>query len=144
MIISRRYGPFVWLASRDPQSKAVLENAYANSMMSKSEQENHWNMLCTHRVSVNTAEMGACIPEFGYIIDEFERLDKEYPYDNGFTMRDVNRVDIVDQSPDSVHLCLYNEFDGDEYIIGFATIRATDMLVEEPDEPNSLWLSDWA
>ena len=143
MIISRKYVPFVWLSYRDPQSKAVLENAYANSMMSKDEQQKHWDMLCTHRVSASTAEMGMCIPEFGYIIDEFERLDKEYPYDNGFTMRDVKRVDIVDQSPDSVHLCLYNECDGDEHIIGFATINAADMLVAKPDDPNSVWLSGW-
>ena len=143
MVIKRKYVPFVWLAHRDNQSQAVLENAYANSGMSQDQQVEHWNMLCKYRVSINTVEMGMCIPEFGYIIDEFERLDKEYPYDNGFTMRDVKRVDIVDQSPASVHLCLYNECDGDEHIIGFATIKAADLLVAKPDEPDSVWLSDW-
>ena len=128
MIVSRRYVPFVWLFDRDPQSKSILETAYARSKMSKREQKKHWDMLCAYRVSVNTAEMGMCIPEFAYIISEFDRLDKEYPYDNGFNMCDVNRVDIVDQSSDAIHLRLYNVFDGDEHIIGFSTINTTDIM----------------
>lgn len=40
-------------------------------------------------------EMEWCLDTIGDIIDGFEKLDEESPYDNGYSYEDVNDVDIV-------------------------------------------------
>ena len=128
MIISRRYVPFCFLYNRDARSKEVIEKAYSKTSMAKSEKEEHWNLMCCQRISVDNADMGYCIPNFGYIKEEFERLDKEFPYDNGFSLADVNKVYTVDWTDNTIQIQLCNSFDGDEQIIGFAVLNNNDIL----------------
>ena len=129
MIISRRYVPFVWLFDRDPYSREVLEKAY--STMPDEERENHWRLMCSARISINTAEMGSCIPNLGYIREEFERLDHIHPYDNGLSLENANKIYLEDQLEEAIHIRLANVFDGEEQTIGFAVVKSEDILPHE-------------
>ena len=128
MIISRRYVPFCFLYNRDAFSKKVIEKAYSETSMTKAEKENHWNTMCCNRISVDNADMGCCIPNFGYIKEEFERLDKEFPYDNGFALSDANKLYMIDWSDNAIQIQLNNCFDGEEQIVGFAVLNSSDVL----------------
>jgi uncharacterized protein YacL (UPF0231 family) len=39
--------------------------------------------------------MGWCFGKIGDVIEGFEKLDKEKPYDNGLSYKDVNETRIV-------------------------------------------------
>ena len=133
MIISRRYVPFCILNDRDSHSKLVIEKAYSEASMTNAEIEEHWNLMCCHRISVDNADMGCCIPNFGYIKEEFERLDKEFPYDNGFTLVDANKIYMVDWTNNSLQIQLCNCFDGEEQVIGFAVLSKDNLLPTKID-----------
>ena len=74
-----------------------------------------------------------CIPNFGYIKEEFERLDKEFPYDNGFTLVDANKIYMVDWTNNSLQIQLCNCFDGEEQVIGFAVLSKDNLLPTKID-----------
>lgn len=133
MILSRRYVPLVVLYDRDERSKEIIAFAYSNSKMSTEEQEWHWNIMCSNRISVENADMGCCIPNFEYIKEEFERLDIEFPYDNGYNLSNVNKVHLIDWNEDVIQIQLSNCFDGEEQIVGFAVLNKDDILPTEAD-----------
>lgn len=128
MIISRKYVPFAVLYVRDERAKEILEQAYSNIQGSKAEKERQWDFMCSNEISVDNADMGACIPNFGYIKKEFERLDSEFPYDNGFSVSDINSVEVIERSDDTIQLQLKKCSYGKEYIIGFATLNKENIL----------------
>ena len=71
--------------------------------------------------------------------EEFDRLDAEHPYDNGFTLDDVNRVEIVYKEDDVITLCLINDSYGDSLIVGFTNLNFKS--VEDPDRWSNY--GDW-
>lgn len=71
----------------------------------------------SNRTMVYGADMGYCIPHFDEIVQGFERLDKHFPYDNGFDVTDANEVIIADKTDEYIELHLLRRFDGEEFII---------------------------
>ena len=57
-------------------------------------------------------DMGWCFSKLGDVLDGFAQLDKEKPYDNGFSYRDVNETRIVSCGEDGLVLQLICRFDG--------------------------------
>ena len=95
MIIERKYVPFCMLAHRDKEAWAIFEKAF-NESYPEVDRDRIWEMLRTQ--CLDQKDMGWCFYKLGDVLDGFERLDHEKPYDNGFTYKDVNETRIVSRS----------------------------------------------
>lgn len=121
MIIKRKYVPLGLLYRLDPASKEVIDFAY--SKMSKEDTE--YNLEANFETTLWNVEMGACIPNLGYIKEEFKKLDKTNPYDNHRKLEEVNESVIVDSAPNKIviHLMASNVVYHCTEIIKVVTIR---------------------
>lgn len=117
MFIERKYVSFFVLSQTDEQAKKVFEGTIKKYVSDADEAQRLIDYHYSNRTMVYGAEMGYCIPHFDEIVRDFEVLDKEYPYDNGFDVTDTNEVIIADKSDDYIELHLIKRFDGEEYIV---------------------------
>lgn len=101
MIIERKYVPFIYLLSRDAKSKKVFMNAFNNSYLPEFREE-AWKMLAYQ--SLSEMQLGWCFKNIKILIDDFAKLDKEDPFDNGLSLVDVNCVEITDKSYNEITL----------------------------------------
>ena len=122
MKIQRKYVSFRDLILLDPEAKKVIDYAYDTSHLLPDERERIYNNMASGEISVDNAEMGCAIPNFGYIKEQFNILDNTHPYDNQLTLEDVNRVDLVGYENGKLVICLLNEFDGFTRIVSFVTL----------------------
>ena len=127
MIIERKYVSFYQLSKTDPKAREIFEGTI-KKYIKEIEAANH---LIEHHYSCRTmvygAGMGYCIPHFDEIVDGFELLDSEFPYDNGLEITDANKVEIVkntkgydwdsDDGKDYIELHFIQRFHDEEYII---------------------------
>ena len=93
MIIKRKYLTYGRLLE-DPASKEAIYNSIKNCKNSlKTEEIDRLMMEDAWVIAANT-DMGSGIPgeAFRNYMKEFEKLDKEVPFDNGFSYRDVTDV----------------------------------------------------
>ncbi len=122
MIVNRQYIPFTTLFHRDVESRLVLEKAFADSNLSEKDKERIWKNMFEHMLSINTASLGSGIPNFGYIKTEFERLDKEQPYDSGYSLSDINEISILERTDDFIKLELIHYSQGIDNIVGIIEV----------------------
>lgn len=94
MIIERKYVPFGLLCERDPKSKEVFDNAL-NKSYREEDRDRIWTML--YHQCLYEKDMGWCFYYLNDVIEGFELLDKSNPYDNEYTLDDVNEVEIVEK-----------------------------------------------
>ena len=83
------------LAHRDKEAWEIFEKAF-NESYPEEDRDRIWGMLRTQ--CLDQRDMGWCFCKLGDVIDGFERLDREKPYDNGFTYKDVNETRIMPRS----------------------------------------------
>ena len=114
MIIERQYVPFGVLFNRDKEAWAIFENALKESYPSE-ELNRVMEMLMPQ--CLYQKDMGWCFNKLGDVIEGFERLDKEKPYDNGFFYKNVNQTEIVDWDDRGFVLHLIHRFDGIDHIV---------------------------
>lgn len=126
MIVNRQYIPFTALFHRDVESRLVLEKAFADSNLSEKDKERIWKNMFEHMLSINTASLGSGIPNFGYIKTEFERLDKEHPYNSGYSLSDINEISILERTDDFIKLELIHYSQGVDNIVGIIEITEKD------------------
>ena len=117
MIIERKYVSFFMLSKTDEQAKRVFEDTINKYVSNKEDARNLINHHYAGRTMVYGAETGYCIPHFDEIVQGFESLDKEYPYDNGYNVTDANNVIIADKNDKYIELHLIKEIEGEEHII---------------------------
>lgn len=136
MIIKRKFVPFYSLNESDPLGRTVFFNAFGienpddwDNVEEKTKE--HIDILFKHSISLDTADMSCCLPKPNYLSDEFDRLDLEHPYDNGLTLADVNRVEIVYKEDNVITLCLINDSYGNSLIVGFTNLNFTP--IENPE-----------
>lgn len=99
MIISREYVTFRTLvASGDEGGKIFMEKL--RESYDKSMWDEVWEKLADQYL--HQREMSWAFYKLGDVIEAFERLDKEVPFDNGFTYEDVNDTEIVWRDENSV------------------------------------------
>ena len=122
MIVSRKYVPFATLFQRDIHVKSILKKAFDNSNLSEKDKERIWKNMFEHMLSINTASLGSGIPNFGYIKTEFERLDKEHPYDSGYSLSNINEISILEKSDDFIKLELIHYSQGVDNIVGIIEV----------------------
>ena len=114
MIIKREYVPFGVLMQKDFESKAIFEKALKESFPEEECERVRANLfwLCLYQ-----REMDWAFRKLGDVIEGFERLDKEKPFDNGLGYEDVNEVELVSGDEEGVVLHLLNRFDGFKTIV---------------------------
>ena len=95
MIIERKYVPFCMLAHRDKEAWEIFEKAFNESYPAE-DRDRIWDMLRPQCLAQK--DMGWCFHKLGDVIEGFEKLDLEKPYDNGFTYKDVNETRIVSRN----------------------------------------------
>lgn len=107
MIVKREYVRLGKLFETDKEAEAVFMAAVAVSYESFDndvrEKALSWLLQC----SLNEREMGWCIRDMDKIIDCFERLDQERPYDSGFSVRNTCSAKTVHWGQKSVMLNCY-------------------------------------
>ena len=109
MIIERKYVPFCMLFHRDKEAWAIFEKAF-NESYPVEDRERVWPMLMSQ--CLYQRDMGWCFGKLIDVIEGFEKLDKENPYDNGLSYKDVNETRIVSGGEDGLVLHLICRFDG--------------------------------
>jgi hypothetical protein len=109
MIIERQYVPFCILFNRDKEAWDIFEKAF-NESYPEYDRERILEMLMPQ--CLYERDMGWCFSKLGDVLDGFAQLDKEKPYDNGFSYRDVNETRIVSCGEDGLVLQLICRFDG--------------------------------
>lgn len=120
MIIKREYVPFCVLFQNDKEAWGIFERAISESFPEE-DRERALAMLMPQ--CLYQREMGWCIKNIGVVIEEFERLDKENPYENGFLYKDVNEVEIIESGEDGLVLHLIHRFDGINNIVKIVELK---------------------
>lgn len=109
MIIERKYVPFCVLFNRDQEAWSIFEKAF-NASYPQEDRDRVWKMLSSQ--CLYQRDMGWCFNKLLDVIEGFERLDREKPYDNGLSYKDVNETEIVSWGEDGLVLHLICRFDG--------------------------------
>ena len=119
MIIKREFVSFDKLMRTDSRSKEIIDIAMEKWDDDYKEIfDKELKFCCLYQ-----REMGWCMPEIGYILDSFKKLDKAYPFDNQFTLEDVNDVEIVNRDVGCVVLHLLNKSYGVTNIVKVVKIK---------------------
>lgn len=95
MIIKRKY-EYLWkLIANDTEAEGIYREAcYYGHLEDEGKRVYEYN-LQNRAVEL---ELGSGILNPAILWDGLERLDKEKPYNNGFSLTDVNRTEIFDRS----------------------------------------------
>ena len=114
MIIEREYVPFCALRNRDEKAWKIFEKAFEESYPEE-DRDRILEMLLPQ--CLYQRDMGWCFSKLGDVIEGFERLDKEKPYDNGLLYRDVNKTEIVFRDEEGLVIHLIYNFEGIDNIV---------------------------
>ena len=114
MIIERKYVPFCVLFNRDKEAWEIFNKAFEESY-SKEDRDSVMEMLSPQ--CLYQKDMGWCFDKLVDVIDGFEKLDKDKPYDNGLSYKDVNETEIVSRGEEGLVLHLICRFDGINNIV---------------------------
>ena len=120
MIISREYVTFrKMVESNDPGGvffMDCLHEAYPEYMWHEA-----YDMLADLCLYQREMEWG--FHGIGNLIKGFKKIDKEFPYDNGYTMADVWYSEVLSNEDGKVTILLFNSRNDDREIIKVAKIK---------------------
>lgn len=114
MIISREYVTFRRLVDGgDPGGKLFMD------LLHKSFDEDMWDEIYAMLADqcLYQREMGWAFTYLGDVIDGFKKLDREQPYDNGFTFDDVWEGEVLRSDENAVTMLLINNSWGTKSIV---------------------------
>ena len=114
MIIKREYVPFCVLQNTDKEAWEIFEKAF-NESYHKDNREEIKEMLLPQ--CLYQRDIGWCFRKIRDVIEGFNKLDKNKPYDNGLSYKDVNETKIVSWGEDGLIIHLICKFDGIENIV---------------------------
>ena len=125
MIIERKHVPFWKLKQDDKEAFEIFDKAFNESYLTlnKQEKKRQYQMLLSH--SLEERKMGWCFDKIGYVIEGFEKLDKEKPYDNGLDFGDVNKVYIDSRDTKSITLRLVSRYENVERLVKIVELGVT-------------------
>lgn len=127
MIIKRRFVSFQTLVSTDEYSKQIFKEMFNKSNLPKEEIKRIWDCWCRYDLSLAKSGMGSGIPDVKFLIKEFNKLDKNFPYENGLCLEDVNNIDILEKSHDEITLLLLNSSSDYDSVIQVVTLKQNEL-----------------
>lgn len=133
MVIQRRYVKIFKILENDPQGKAILYKAFADT--GRTDEDRDFTLNADAGIILNGAQMGSCLPNLQWILDKMDKLDKVSPFENGYTYCDVNKVTLWPSRKGSAALlCMEHLSAGCEEIIQVIAIEShgEDTKVIEP------------
>lgn len=92
MIIERKYEIIGELINNDERAASIIKRELLSRF---DEAETNRILECDFEIFMYRADIGSGIPNLKLVIDELNKLDKEVPYDNGLTYKDVTDVEIL-------------------------------------------------
>ena len=120
MVISRKYVTFRRLVDGgDPGGKLFID------LFHKSYPKKRWDEIYEMLADqcLYQREMGWAFANLGEVIEGFEKLDCEQPYDNGFTFDDVWGGEVLYSDDKSVTMLLINNSWGIKSIVKVVEIK---------------------
>lgn len=120
MKIKRQYVTFrVLINSGDEAGKIFLE-AFEKSYNDFNKEQIYQMLIdqCLYQ-----RQMGWCFKGLGEVVEAFERLDSEYPFDNGMTYNDVTDMDVLHSDDNSITMLLLNTSYGEKHIVKVVTLE---------------------
>ena len=119
MIISRQYVTFRQLLnSGDEAGSFFMEKVHES--YPENVWNDVWNMLSDQ--CMYQRDMGWAFAKLGDVIEKFEELDKEKPYDNGCTYEDVFEAEVIASDDNYVKLHLIANKWGEKIIVKIVEI----------------------
>ena len=89
MIIKRKYETIGILSERDPR----IKDMFINDLKTRFDKNEAFRILeKNHDTLFYSIDMGSLIQDKETLLNKLDKLDKEEPYDNGLTYRDVQKV----------------------------------------------------
>ena len=105
MIIKREYVTFRRLVDSNDIGGKLFMDLFRKSYP-KRRWEEIYNLLADQ--CLYQREMGWCFTEINALIEGFEKLDQEQPYNNEFTFDDVWEVEVLESDENSITMLLLN------------------------------------
>lgn len=133
MVIQRRYVKLFRIMQNDPKGKAILYKAFSDA--GRFDEDRDFTLNADAGIILNDAQMGSCLPNLRWILEEMDKLDKVAPYDNGYSYRDVNKVTCwPSRTGSAALLCMEHESADFDEIVQVVAIEShgTDTKVIEP------------
>ena len=115
MIIKREFVPFWKLKLDDKEAGEIFDKAFNESFAYYEGKEELYQRFMN--LSLYQREMDWAFHKIGDLVDGFEKLDIEKPYDNGFVFSDVNKIETAWKDEESIRLHLINKFEDTEFIV---------------------------
>jgi len=127
MIIKRKYVYFMDLVNRDPKGAEVYKEACYYNHDNK-EGQRIFDLNLQYRLFETDIESGINGQAYVEMNKRFDELDNTDPYDNGFNLNDINKIEILNRSvhdlftgeeelPRWIDVAYYCVFDGYERIV---------------------------
>ena len=106
MIIQRKYVTLKKLYCTDPYLRAVLDECYAAAGYTAEQKAD--NLHRQRWTTLFNAPFGfwGGLPDAKRIERSMDRLDREHPYDNGMTLKDVDHAVVLGCKGDTIYLAL--------------------------------------
>ena len=123
MIIKRGYVTFGKLKETDVEAGEIFDKAFNESYLtlSNEEKEVKYKKLLSQRLY--DLRLDCCFDKILDVKVDFECLDAQKPYDNGFTYEDVNSVEIEYKDANNITLRLINKCGEDGQIVSVEEIE---------------------
>lgn len=129
MIIKREYEWFGTLYNNDPDSKAIIEKGFA--LVNMSDERKRQLIAYNNKNTCAFLNIGSGLPgeTYKYMIQEFEKLDKIKPYDNGLNFGDANKIEYeTSRKGTAIQMRFVREINTDDEqsyrIVGFAALES--------------------
>ena len=132
MIIERQYEWFGLLYENDKMSRDVIDEAFRNS---KSEDDWKKEVLEFNYSHISAYfNIGCGLPgdSYPFIMARFKELDEKYPYDNGLTFKDIDRIEFeTSRKGRVIQMRFVSERANSPYrIVGFAAVENKEGVID--------------
>ena len=131
MIIQRKYELLGILYQNDQLSKKAIDTAFIEANINEERKKelleyNHDNISAF--MNTGCGIPGAC---YSHFMDEFEKLDQSYPYDNSLSFKDVSCIEFeTSRKGTAIQMRFVSKkYDLPYRIVGFAALENTDQEI---------------
>ena len=92
--------------SNHPLAKDIFMTVFDKSYAGMDEERKSEIYASLMWQCLSERDMGWAMTGIGELIDGFEKLDKEHPYDNGYSYADVTDIEIIEASEEAIQVKL--------------------------------------